>query len=270
MDFETSSINSEKRIVERAIRQLAPWFHNIKLPGGIQTAPDQPYGDFPSFKWLQVEHALPERLDGWRVLDIGCNAGFYSIELAKRGAQVDAVDVDPHYLKQAKWVFEQLGLSNQVRPRQATVYDLASEPGQYDLVWFTGVLYHLRYPLLALDIVARKTKRLLVFQTLEMPGNKRSRPLEDNLPMVDRYKLRMQGWPKMAFIERRLAGDWTNWWAPDSLCVEAMLRSSGVKIISRPAHEFYICSPDTDQPEWLREICSADYNSLFKPTEQSD
>src|SRR5690606_11504157 len=122
-----------------------------------------------------------------------------SIELAKRGAQVDAVDVDPQYLKQAKWVFEQLGMSNQIGPRQATVYDLASEPGQYDLVWFTGVLYHLRYPLLALDIVARKTKRLLVFQTLEMHGNKRSRPLEDNLPMVDRDKLRMQGWPKMAF-----------------------------------------------------------------------
>jgi tRNA (mo5U34)-methyltransferase len=47
----------------------------------------------------------------------------------------------------------------------------------------------------------------------------------------------------MAFVEHRLADDPTNWWAPDHACVEAMLRSSGLEVVERPAHEFYVCRP---------------------------
>ena len=51
------------------------------LPGrDIQTAPDHFLGDFPRFKWLEIAPHIPEDLKGWRVLDIGCNAGFYSFE----------------------------------------------------------------------------------------------------------------------------------------------------------------------------------------------
>ncbi|HEX2099456.1 MAG TPA: DUF1698 domain-containing protein, partial [Candidatus Synoicihabitans sp.] len=66
---------------------LAPWFHNIHLPDGTQTAPNHPLGDFPRFKWQQIADHLPHDLTGWRVLDIGCNAGFYTVELARRGAR---------------------------------------------------------------------------------------------------------------------------------------------------------------------------------------
>ena len=31
--------------------ELAPWFHNLHLPDGSQTAPTHPLGDFPAFKW---------------------------------------------------------------------------------------------------------------------------------------------------------------------------------------------------------------------------
>src|SRR5690348_17397967 len=48
----------------------------------------------------------------WRVLDIGCNAGFYSFELAARGAQVTGLDMDPHYLRQARWAAERLGFAD--------------------------------------------------------------------------------------------------------------------------------------------------------------
>ena len=85
----------------REIAELAPWFHNLHLPGGLETAPDHPLGDFPAFKWLQLEPALPRDLVGWRALDIGCNAGFYTFELAKRGAQVTGLEIDSHYLEQA-------------------------------------------------------------------------------------------------------------------------------------------------------------------------
>jgi tRNA (mo5U34)-methyltransferase len=45
----------------------------------------------------------------------------------------------------------------------------------------------------------------------------------------------------MHFIEHRYADDPTNWWAPNSACVEAMLRSSGFEIVQHPEIEVYIC-----------------------------
>src|SRR3954463_5960088 len=87
----------------QAIAALGPWFHNIHLPDGTQTAPDHFLGDFPRFKWEALADHLPADLEGWTALDIGCNAGFYTFELAARGARVTGIDVDPHYLAQAEW-----------------------------------------------------------------------------------------------------------------------------------------------------------------------
>src|SRR5690606_38532316 len=153
------------------VEELGPWFHNLHLPGGIQTAPDHwLQADFPAFKWAEIAPHVPASLEGWTVLDIGCNAGYYSFELARRGARVTAIDVDPHYLRQARWAAGELGLADRVELHQMQVYELARSDGQFDLVWFMGVLYHLRHPLLALDIIRRRTRRMMVMQTLTMPG----------------------------------------------------------------------------------------------------
>jgi tRNA (mo5U34)-methyltransferase len=233
--------HNRNRLAE-AIDSLGPWFHNLHLPSGEQTAPDHFLGDFPSNKWRQIGPHVPERLDGWKVLDIGCNAGFYSFELARRGAQVTAIDLDPRYLRQARWAAEQFGLADRIAFEQLQVYQLAQRREQFDLVWFMGVFYHLRYPMLALDIVARRVKRLMMFQTLTMPGEETISPPED-LGLDDRDQMLDPAWPKMAFIERRVAADPTNWWAPNHACVEAMLRSSGFRVVARPTHEVYLCEP---------------------------
>src|SRR3954454_5778995 len=89
------------------IARLGPWFHNLHLPDGTQTCPDHWLGDFPSFKWRQIAGSIPEDLTGWTCLDIGCNAGFYSFELARRGATVTAIDLDERYLRQARWASKQ-------------------------------------------------------------------------------------------------------------------------------------------------------------------
>jgi tRNA (mo5U34)-methyltransferase len=222
------------------IKRLGPWFHNLHLPEGGQTAPDHPLGDFPAFKWSEIEHSIPRDLRGWSALDIGCNAGFYSFELAKRGAHVVGVDSDEHYLTQARWAKTQFALD--VEFRRSSVYDLARTAERFDLVLFMGVLYHLRYPLLALDIVAEKVQRLLVFQTLTMPGQEAG-PTPDDLPIDERDRLLERDWPKLAFIEKCLAGDPTNWWAPNHAAVEAMLRSTGLELVARPGHELYVCRP---------------------------
>src|SRR5690606_33720378 len=146
---------------QEEIKELGPWFHNIHLPDGSQTAPDHFLGDFPLFKWKEIGPALPQDLTGKKVLDIGCNAGFYSIELAKRGADVLAIDLDPKYLEQAKWVTAEFDLSHRIFFEQMQVYDLTRIDEDFDIVWFMGVFYHLRYPLLALDIIAEKTRDIL-------------------------------------------------------------------------------------------------------------
>jgi tRNA (mo5U34)-methyltransferase len=224
------------------IGALAPWFHNLHLPDGRQTAPDHPLGDFPSFKWREIESHVPADLRGWCALDIGCNAGFYSVELAQRGAHVTALELDAHYLRQARWVAKQYGLDHAIDFRQGTVYELAGSDEQWDIVLFMGVLYHLRHPLLALDAVAAAVRRLLVLQTLTMPGDRHAHPTV-NLDLDERRAFLDPAWPKMAFVEHTLAGDETNWWAPNAACVEAMARSAGLRIEARPAHEVWLCTP---------------------------
>jgi tRNA (mo5U34)-methyltransferase len=175
-----------------------------------------------------------------RALDIGCNAGFYSLALARRGARVVGIDVDPHYLRQAEWARAQFGIEpERLNLRQMQVYDLARLDETFDVVLFLGVLYHLRYPLLALDIVAERVRDLLVLQTLTMPGEEVVNP-PDDLALQERDRMLEPGWPKMAFIERRLEDDPTNWWAPNQACVEAMLRSAGLEPVSSLGHEIHL------------------------------
>src|SRR3954464_10538201 len=235
---------------ERAgeIAALGPWFHNLHLPDGSQTAPAHPLGDFPSFKWKEIATHLPEDLSGWTALDIGCNAGFYSFELARRGARVTGIDVEPLFLGQARWASREFGFDGQVSFEQMQIYDLAHAAESYDLVLFMGVFYHLRYPLLGLDIVAERVKRLMVFQTLTMPGAEVDLSTDIDRDIDDRDAFLAPGWPKMAFIEHRFSGDPTNWWAPNHACVEAMLRASGLQVTKALGHEIYLCSPDPEHP----------------------
>ncbi len=236
------------------LRALAPWFHNLHLPDGRQTAPDHPLGDFPAFKWEQIAPNLPEDMRGMRVLDIGCNAGFYSLALARRGAEVLGIDVDPHYLRQAEWARGQFGIDpGQIALVAMQVYDVARLPGTFDVVLFLGVLYHLRYPLLALDVVAEKVDGLLILQTLTMPGEEIAAAPED-LRLDERHRMLEPGWPKMAFIERRLEDDPTNWWAPNRACVEAMLRSAGLEPIASPGHEIVVARRSRAQPDARAEL----------------
>jgi tRNA (mo5U34)-methyltransferase len=227
---------------EREIAALGPWFHNLHLPDGTETAPTHFLGDFPRYKWQALAPNLPSHLNGWTALDIGCNAGYYSFELAQRGARVTGIDVDPHYLEQARWAAKELGLEDIVEFREMQVYDLAGEEEKFDLVLFMGVFYHLRYPLLGLDIVARLTRRTLVFQTLTIPGMEVYPDTWDH-SIHEREALREPGWPRMAFIEHQFASDPTNWWVPNHAGVEALLRSSGMNVLSHLGHEIYLCRP---------------------------
>ena len=92
--------------LENRIRALGPWFHNLRIHG-IETAPDHFLGDYPQIKFAAFRDAIPEDMSGKSVLDIGCNAGFYSLEMKRRGAErVLGIDTDEHYLRQARFAAE--------------------------------------------------------------------------------------------------------------------------------------------------------------------
>jgi tRNA (mo5U34)-methyltransferase len=233
-------------VISAEIDGLAPWFHNLHLPSGHQTAAAHPLGDFPAFKWRQIASVLPADLTGARALDVGCNAGYYSFQLAARGAEVLAIDLDEHYLHQARWAAERLDRPGRVSFVQMHLYDLLGSPERFDVVLFLGVLYHLRYPQLALDGLAPLVEGRMIVQTLTMPGAS-GLEVPDDLPFAERDALTAPGWPRAAFIERAYAGDQTNWWAPDDACVRAMLRSAGLRVVAVPGHEIYVCEPgETD------------------------
>jgi tRNA (mo5U34)-methyltransferase len=227
-----------ERIRERA-RALGPWFHNLKLKG-VATAPEHFLGDYPAIKWQAFAHSIPADLSGKTVLDIGCNAGFFSMEMKRRGAdRVLGIDFDEDYLRQARFAAEVEGID--IEFRNLSVYDVGALGERFDLVLFIGVLYHLRHPLLALDLIHEHVARdLLVFQSMQ-------RGSDDVLPLAPDYEFSETrvfddpSYPKLHFIEREYAHDPTNWWTPNRACSEAMLRSAGFEILSHPEAEVYIC-----------------------------
>lgn len=225
--------------IEQRVRELGEWFHNMNL-GGVQTAPYHFLGDYPNIKWKGFAHAIAEDLRGKTVLDIGCNAGFYSIEMKRRGAdRVVGIDSDAQYLDQARFAAEVSGAD--IEFRQMSVYEVADLREQFDVVLFLGVLYHLRHPLLALDLLHEHVVReTLVFQSMQR-GSARVREFARDYPFSEYAIFYDSTFPQMYFVEHKYSGDPTNWWIPNRACVEGMLRSSGFRIVDHPEPEVYIC-----------------------------
>jgi tRNA (mo5U34)-methyltransferase len=225
--------------LRREIEALGPWFHNLDL-GGVATAPQHYLGDYPQVKWRRFRHAIPADLSGKTVLDVGCNAGFYSLEMKRRGAaRVLGIDSDDAYLAQARFAARTTGID--VEFAKLSVYDVDTLREKFDVVLFMGVLYHLRHPLLALDLLHEHvTRDLLVFQSMQRGGAEIER-IEEDYPFKDEAPFDRPGFPRLQFVEHRYAGDPTNWWIPNRACVEAMLRSAGFDILAHPEAEVYLC-----------------------------
>ena len=229
---------TEQRIRDRAAA-LGPWFHNLDLRG-VRTAPDHFLGDFPSVKWRSFADAIPADLTGKTVLDIGCNGGFYAMEMKRRGAaRVLGLDIDETYLAQARFAAEVEGLD--IELRRLSVYDVGALGERFDLVFFIGVLYHLRHPLLALDLIHEHVADdLMVFQSMQR-GSEEVATLRPDYPFSETAVFDEPGYPKLHFIEREYAHDPTNWWTPNQACAAAMLRSAGFEITAHPEAEVFLC-----------------------------
>lgn len=249
--------------IEARVRALGTWFHNLDL-GGVATAPDHFLGDYPRVKWRRFHHALPADLRGRTVLDIGCNGGFYAIEMKRRGAdRVVAIDSSDTYLAQARFAAQVCGAD--IEFRKLSVYDVGALGERFDIVLFMGVLYHLRHPLLALDLIREHVAGcdaggpggdgLLVFQSM-LRGAPDADALAEDYPFWQTAQFDSPGWPRMLFVEKRYSGDETNWWIPNRACAEAMLRAAGFAVVIQPEEEVFVCRP-VERPYWAEPVYPA-------------
>lgn len=200
------------------VQQLT-WYHSIDLGNGIVT-PGRG-NDKKRAEWLK----LPESFEGKTVLDVGAFDGFFSFEAEKRGAKrVLATDSfawseSNHWVSKQSFDLAKATLNSKVEEMTIDVLELCPERvGMFDVVLFLGVLYHMKYPLLALERVSSVTREMIIIETL-----------------VD--MLRYQR-PAMAFYaDDEMFGDATNWHGPNLAAVKAMLREVGfnrIEIVAKP------------------------------------
>ena len=209
---------------EQEIRDLIAahgrWWHQIEVAPGIVTP-----GDDSNRMKLPIldELGLSQSLQGRRVLDIGCSDGFFSFEAEKRGAEVVAIDFVPE--SYSGFATARQILASRVTYRMDNVYNLKPEDyGTFDVVFFLGVLYHLRKPLAALDSIRSVMKpgaelyvgTMLIDEYVQLPDG-RVTTLEALNPLLKDIPL----W--QAYPEDSLNGDYTNCFAPNMAALRAAL-----------------------------------------------
>ena len=186
--------------------QSIRWWHSIPLGDGLVT---------PGTKPVSVQEELahwkfPEDLRGKTFLDIGCNDGGYCVAAIARGA-ARVLGVDQFVQDGMRFLME-----HRVYPFEFRHMDLFSDEflqlPVFDFVLFAGVLYHVQDPIEALRRVRRVTGETTIIET----------HVDERHPDV----------AAMVFYEgSELQDDPSNWWGPNRLCLEAMLRTVGFQDI---------------------------------------
>lgn len=205
--------------VEREVARVPRWRHKIALPGGVVTPGTQDTLAAADY------FGIPQDLTGHAVLDIGCSDGYFSFECERRGAaRVLAIDDFSSVFVDSSIGFHVAHrlLGSHVEFRQLDLFELDTQVvGQFDLVLFLGVLYHLRHPLVALERMAALCRGQLIVETLVAPQPSRLERL-----VTGRFGRRSARY--MEFLEEdEVNRDPTNWWAPSPEGMLAMLRSCG-------------------------------------------
>ncbi len=215
--------------IRKRISQHGRWWHEIELAPGIVTP-----GDDSNRQKLPVleKLGLPSDLKGAQALDVGCSDGFFSFELEKRGAEVVAMDFVPDTYTGFSVASNILGSA--VIYRMDNVYSLNPDSyGLFDVVFFLGVLYHLRKPLAALDALRSVMKpgaelylaTFMIDEHVVLPDGGVT-TLEELNPVLRDIPL----W--QAYPGDVLNGDFTNCFAPNMCALKAALSEAQFSVES--------------------------------------
>jgi len=191
---------------KKLVAQVPHWHHAFEIYPGVVT----PGSYDPNI--LLEKMRLPPNLQGTRVLDVGTSDGFFALRLAQRGGDVFALDYRGKR-EHGYYVTEKLNDLN-VEYYQMNVFDInPKQLGQFDIVLFLGVLYHLPDMIKGLHAVRQCCRGTLFLETHSE---------NEFCPDVAAARY-YQG--------ATLANDHTNFWAPNRLCVMDMLYDIGFDVV---------------------------------------
>ena len=241
------------------VDRLAPWFHCIDLGDGLVTKTKSAIGepvDHPRPTWEKVKVAVPADLSGQTVLDVGCNAGFYSIEMKRRGAtRVLGLDSQRDLIRQAEFVRDVLGLN--IEYARKSVYDLDPfELGQFNVTLALGLIYHCKHLVLALEKLFLITRRLLVLETAIYPPERTPESFE-----YDGGGERAIVHP-LAYIANDPEAKEAvfNWFLPSTAALTALLRNIGfdeIKVLPAASSNRAVIACTKHEP--FPDSCSIGY-----------
>jgi len=149
---------TKEEIIQKVhdLNEEQPWWHDIELPFGIKTISRQ-LGDLASNhnekKWKTIRPYV--NINNKSILDIGCNEGFFSIELSKlRPKIIYAVDINEYRIKKARFVFDVLGLHKKnILLKQLDIFDksFTQVVPRVDTVFALGILHRVPEPYALLE-----------------------------------------------------------------------------------------------------------------------
>ena len=154
-------------LLER-INSFPYWHYSFDLGDGVIINPKDATNSRGTrdFIWPAVLTLCGrEDLKGLRVLDVACNAGFWSLQATNSGAEyVLGIDARPMHIEQAELVRDVLGIDpGRLAYRTMNIYDLSAETvGTFDVCLVFRIIHHLRHPLLALDRLREVCRGFLV------------------------------------------------------------------------------------------------------------
>src|SRR5581483_4157946 len=166
MSVDVHAVRREKDDMEA---RYGPWTaHNIRLAEGLYTISPEPAGDEVKLRRVTqlANDVFGGSFSGVRVLDLASLEGMYSLEFARRGARVVAIEGREANVEKARFAARTLGL--EVDFQLGDVRDLSRDQhGEFDLVLALGILYHLDADDLfsLIDRIGTVTQRALVVDT---------------------------------------------------------------------------------------------------------
>jgi len=191
-----------------SLEALGGWYHSFELPDGTTI---EGYNTLEHLRYRYGRFPIPADLSGQTVLDIGAWDGWFSFEAERRGAAVTAVDC----IEVSNFVEMRRRLASRADYRILDFYDLpAANLGSFDYVFFLGVLYHLKHPLLALEIVCALANEAVIVDSFVIDGPD-WQANEGKVPWMEFYEL------------DELGSQLDNWVGPTVACLMAMCRAAG-------------------------------------------
>jgi SAM-dependent methyltransferase len=156
----------EKETLERRVAEFAAvqaWNHNFTLAHGVETRPGAQVSHGKNLvKWRRVKPLIETiGVRGKRVLDVGCNEGFFSFELDDMGAEVVGIDIDAQRIEKARFIRSAIERPT-VDFRVVDIYsaEFAKEP-RFDFCLCMGFLHRIPDPFTAMARLGEKSDLIL-------------------------------------------------------------------------------------------------------------